>query len=58
LALGLVPFSVISFLFFIGVLRNRLGEPEDQFLASVFLGKRAIIGCQLVRQGGGDGGSH
>ena len=37
LALDLVPFAGIAFLWFIGVLRNRLGELEDQFFATVFL---------------------
>jgi len=36
-ALDLVPFSGIAFLWFIGVLRNRMGELEDQFFATVFL---------------------
>jgi hypothetical protein len=36
-ALNLVPFAGIAFLWFIGVLRNRLGELEDQFFATVFL---------------------
>jgi hypothetical protein len=36
-ALSLVPFAGIAFLWFIGVLRNRLGELEDQFFATVFL---------------------
>ena len=36
-ALDLVPFAGIAFLWFIGVLRNRLGELEDQFFATVFL---------------------
>src|SRR5450755_3008268 len=36
-ALELVPFAGIAFLWFIGVLRNRLGELEDQFFATVFL---------------------
>jgi hypothetical protein len=38
LALKLVPFAGIAFLWFIGVLRNRMGELEDRFFASVFLG--------------------
>jgi hypothetical protein len=38
LALGLVPFSGIAFLWFIGVLRDRLGALEDRFFATVFLG--------------------
>ena len=36
-ALDLVPFAGIAFLWFIGVLRNRLGELEDQFFATVLL---------------------
>jgi hypothetical protein len=36
-ALDLVPFAGIAFLWFIGVLRTRLGELEDQFFATVFL---------------------
>jgi hypothetical protein len=36
-ALDLVPFAGIAFLWFIGVLRSRLGELEDQFFATVFL---------------------
>ncbi len=35
-AIDLVPFSGIAFLWFLGVLRNRLGELEDQFFATVF----------------------
>ena len=38
LALQLVPFAGIAFLWFIGVLRNRLGALEDQFFATVMLG--------------------
>jgi MFS family permease len=37
LALNLFPFAGIAFLWFMGVLRNRLGRREDQFLATVFL---------------------
>ena len=36
-ALDLVPFAGIAFLWFMGVLRNRLGELEDQFFATVML---------------------
>ena len=36
-ALDLVPFAGIAFLWFIGVLRSRLGQFEDQFFATVFL---------------------
>lgn len=37
-ALNLVPFAGIAFLWFIGVLRDRIGEREDRFFATVFLG--------------------
>ena len=37
-ALNLVPFSGIAFLWFIGVIRDRLGLREDRFFATVFLG--------------------
>lgn len=36
-ALDVVPFSGIAFLWFIGVLRARVGDLEDQFFATVFL---------------------
>jgi hypothetical protein len=37
-ALYLAPFAGIAFLWFIGVIRSRIGAREDQFFASVFLG--------------------
>ncbi len=38
LALNLIPFAGVAFFWFIGVLRDRLGQKEDQFFATVFLG--------------------
>ncbi len=38
LALWLVPFGGIAFLWFIGVVRDRLGDREDRFLSSVMYG--------------------
>jgi len=38
LALNLMPFAGIAFLWFIGVLRDRLGHQEDRFFATVFFG--------------------
>jgi len=38
LAMGLLPFAGIAFLWFMGVLRDRMGAQEDRFLATVFLG--------------------
>jgi hypothetical protein len=46
LALNLVPFAGIAFLWFIGVLRDRLGELEDRFFATVFLGSGLAGGSQ------------
>ncbi len=43
LALALVPFAGIAFLWFMGVLRNRLGELEDKFFATVFLGSGLLF---------------
>ncbi len=43
LALNLVPFAGVAFLWFIGVLRNRLGALEDQFFATVFLGSGLLF---------------
>jgi len=37
-ALSLVPFAGIAFLWFIGVVRDRIGRHEDRFFATVFLG--------------------
>ena len=37
-ALALIPFAGIAFLWFIGVIRDRLGDREDRFFASVMLG--------------------
>ena len=38
LALNLLPFAGIAFLWFIAVIRDRLGAMEDRFFATVFLG--------------------
>jgi MFS family permease len=37
-ALSLVPFAGIAFLWFMGVVRDRIGRLEDQFFSTVFLG--------------------
>jgi hypothetical protein len=47
LALNLVPFAGIAFLWFIGVLRDRLGELEDRFFATVFLGSGLLFLAML-----------
>ena len=43
LALNLVPFAGITFLWFIGVVRDRLGAYEDRFFATVFLGSGLLF---------------
>jgi hypothetical protein len=47
LALNLVPFAGIAFLWFIGVVRDRLGEREDRFFATVFLGSGLLFLAML-----------
>jgi hypothetical protein len=43
LALNLLPFSGIALLWFIAVLRDRLGPREDRFFATVFLGSGLLF---------------
>ena len=43
LAMNLVPFAGIAFLWFVGVLRDRLGSREDQFFATVFIGSAFLL---------------
>ena len=40
--LAIVPFAGIAFLWFTGVIRDRLGEHEDRFFATIFLGSGII----------------
>lgn len=47
LALNLVPFAGIAFLWFMGVLRDRLGDLEDRFFATVFLGSGLLFLAML-----------
>ena len=43
LSLNLVPFAGIAFLWFMGVLRDRLAVREDPFFATVFLGSGLLF---------------
>lgn len=43
IALVLMPFAVIAFLWFVAVIRDRLGEQEDQFFATVFFGSSLLF---------------
>ena len=56
LALNLVPFAGIAFLWFIGVLRDRLGELEDRFFATVFLGSGLLFLAMLYASAAVTGG--
>jgi hypothetical protein len=47
LALNLVPFAGIAFLWFIGVVRDRLGQNEDRFFSTVFLGSGLLFLAML-----------
>ena len=58
LALNLVPFAGIAFLWFIGVLRDRLGEREDRFFATVFLGSGLLFLAMLFFSAAVAGGHH
>ena len=42
-SLNLLPFAGIAFLWFIAVIRDRLGELEDRFFATVFLGSGLLF---------------
>jgi len=46
-AVDLVPFAGIAFLWFIGVLRDRLGDHEDRFFATVFMGSGLLFLAML-----------
>ena len=47
LALNLIPFAGVAFLWFIGVLRDRLGRQEDRFFATVFFGSALLYLAML-----------
>ena len=42
LGLNLFPFAGIAFLWFLGVLRDRLGHLEDQFFSTLFFGSGVL----------------
>ncbi|HTY72289.1 MAG TPA: hypothetical protein VMI11_07665 [Actinomycetes bacterium] len=43
LGLALLPFAGIAFLWFVGVIRDRIGVHEDRFFATVFLGSGLLF---------------
>ena len=56
LALNLLPVAGIAFMWFIGVLRNRVGAREDQFFATVFLGSGLLFLAMVFASFGVAGG--
>ena len=58
LGLNLIPFAGIAFLWFIGVLRDRLGELEDRFFATVFLGSGLLFLAMLFASAATGGWNH
>jgi hypothetical protein len=48
IGLSLIPFAGVAFLWFIGVLRERIGDREDKFFATVFLGSGLLFVAVLL----------
>jgi hypothetical protein len=55
-SLDLLPFAGIAFLWFIAVVRDRLGELEDRFFATVFLGSGLLFIAMLFNAAAVAGG--
>jgi hypothetical protein len=56
IGLNLIPFAGIAFLWFIGVIRDRIGGREDRFFATVFLGSSLLfVGMLFVAAAVGGG---
>ena len=49
--MGLIPFAGIAFLWFIGVIRTRMGSREDKLFATVFLGSGLLFVAILFLAG-------
>lgn len=47
LAINLIPFAGVAFLWFIGVVRDRLADSEDRLFATVFLGSGLLFLAML-----------
>lgn len=46
-ATGIVPFAGIAFLWFMGVIRDRLGKLGDRFFSTIFLGSGLLFLAML-----------
>jgi len=49
IAINLMPFAGIAFLWFIGVVRDQLGEVEDRLFSTVFLGSGLLFLAMLFQ---------
>jgi hypothetical protein len=56
LALNMLPFAGVAFLWFIAVVRDRLGVLEDRFFATVFLGSGLLYLAMTFTSGAMAGG--
>ncbi len=52
----MLPFAGIAFLWFIGVVRDRIGDREDRFFATVFLGSGLLFLAMLFASAAVAGG--
>lgn len=57
IALNMVPFSGIAFLWFVGVVRDLVGEREDKFFATIFLGSGLLFVAMLFAAAAVAGGA-
>jgi hypothetical protein len=56
LAISLLPFSGIAFLWFMAVVRDRLGHLEDQFFSTLFFGSGVLYLAMIFTASGLFGG--
>ena len=56
LALNMIPYAGIAFLWFIGVVRDRLGEYEDRLFSTVFIGSGLLFLAMLFTSAATAGG--
>ncbi|MFG2947830.1 hypothetical protein [Streptomyces adustus] len=54
-ALEIIPFAGIFFLWFLGALRAQVGEAEDRFVATVFLGSGLVFVATMFGAGAAAG---
>ena len=56
-ALNLIPYAGIAFLWFVGVVRDNLGEREDRLFSTVFYGSSLLFLAMLFESAAVAGGS-